>query len=313
MSFYSVIVPIYNDACLAEDFCAEFSLTMKKHIGKENMKEDVELIFVNDGSRDDSMEVLKEIALKNNYVKVIDLSRNFGQHIAVSCGYKFAKGDYVGMLNVDMQDPPDQIPVLLEFMKKNNSDIVYGLREFRQSPLMDKWTSLLFNFLLNKLTGSETPYNAATIRVMNRRFTDAYNALSEKSRYLPGLQGWLGFKQGYTMTTHKKREKGKSSYNFKNRFLMALDAIISFSDIPLKMIAVAGMFVAFIGFLLSIYLVLAKFIFTIQPGYTSTISVIIFIGGIQIMVIGLSALYIGKILKEVQGRPLFIVKDKYNF
>jgi len=314
MPSYSFIVPIYNDAFMAEEFCKEFEFVMKSFLHNDTINDNVELIFVNDGSNDNSATVLMGICNKYRFVKVINLSRNFGQHIAVSCGYKYSKGDYVGMLNVDMQDPPDQIPILIESMNNNKYDIIYGLREIRQSPFLEKLTSLLFNYLLNKLTGYQTPYNVATIRIMNKKFTEVYNSLTEKSRYLPGLQGWIGFNQGHVLTKHRKRQKGQSSYNFKKRFIMALEAIISFSDIPLKLIAMTGILIALIGFLLMIYLIIIKLFFVeMRPGYTSTFSVIVFFGGVQILVIGLSALYIGRILKEVQNRPLFVVKDTYNF
>lgn len=314
MPFLSIIVPIYDDAYLAEDFCIEFQKTFVEYLAKEDLGSDVELIFVNDGSTNNSIDILKDVGKRYSFVKIIDLSRNFGQHIALSCGYQFAKGDYVGMLNVDMQESPSQIPHLLNYFKNNDVDIVYGLRTYRYSSWSDRLTSYLFNILLNKLTRSNPPLNISTLRVMNRKFVDAYNSLSEKSRYLPGLETWLGFKQGYVSILHQDRERGESSYSLKKRFLMATDSIISFSDIPLKLIAVFGILTAFTGFILSVILMLAKlFSVKYQPGYTSTISIITFIGGIQILVIGLASLYIGRILKEVQNRPLFVIRDKYNF
>ena len=311
---YSFIVPIYNDACLAEEFCMDFEKGFKNYLQKENISEFVELIFVNDGSKNDSISTLKTLAARFSFVKVVDLSRNFGQHIALSCGYKFASGNFVGMLNVDQQEPVSEIFVLLNHFKNNDVDIVYGLRGFRNSSFGDKFSSYIFNVVLNKLTGNKTPLNIATIRIMNRRFADAYNSLNEKSRYIPGLEAWLGFKQGYVDIIHKERTKGKSSYNFKKRLLMSIDSIISFSDLPLKLIAMFGIFIALIGFGLTFYLLITKLFFVkYQPGYTSTVSIITFIGGVQIMVIGLAALYIGRILKEVQNRPLYIIREKINF
>jgi dolichol-phosphate mannosyltransferase len=218
------------------------------------------------------------------------------------------------MLNVDQQDPVSEIFVLLNYIQNSDYDIVYGMREFRKGALAEKFTSYLFYFLLNKLTGNNTPLKTATIRVMNRKFIDAYNTLTEKSRYIPGLEEWLGFKHGYINTVHQDRKIGKSSYNFTKRLLMAVDSIIGFSDIPLKLIAIFGICVAFVGFILTFYLAITKLFFAnYQPGYTSTVSLITFIGGIQILVTGLAALYIGRILKEVQNRPLYIIREKVNF
>ncbi|MEI6816425.1 MAG: glycosyltransferase family 2 protein [Bacteroidota bacterium] len=314
MILYSFTVPIYNDAYLAVDFCKEFETQFQSYLNKKDINEEVELIFVNDGSIDDSFDTLRILTNKYNFLKVVDLSRNFGQHIALSCGYKLANGKFIGMLNVDQQEPVSEIFVLLNHFKNNDVDIVYGLREFRNSSMRDKVTSHIFNIVLNKLTGNKTPLNIATIRIMNRRFADAYNSLSEKSRYIPGLEAWLGFKQGYVNIIHKERTKGKSSYNFKKRLLMSIDSIISFSDLPLKLIAMFGISIALIGFGLTFYLFISKLcLVNYQPGYTSTVSIITFIGGVQIMVTGLAALYIGRILKEVQNRPLYIIREKINF
>jgi glycosyltransferase involved in cell wall biosynthesis len=311
---FSFIVPIYNDGYLAQSFCEEFKKTFQNYIGKEEIENDVELIFVNDGSKDDSINLLIENSKTFKFVKVIDLSRNFGQHIALSCGYENAIGSFVGMLNVDQQEPPSQLPILIDYLITNNFDIVFGTFKERKTSFLNRTTSKLFSIMLNYLTQNNTPSNVTTSRVMNRKFVNAYNQLSEKSRYLPGLETWLGFKHGFTPIIHTERKIGKSSYNFKKRILMALDTIVSFSDFPLKLIVGIGIFVGLIGFGLTFFLLISKtFITDYQPGYTTTVSLITFLGGIQIMVIGFAAIYIGRILKEVQNRPLYIINETYNF
>jgi len=311
---YSLVVPIYNDGALSEAFCVEFQKVFQAYLSKPNIEEEVELIFVNDGSPNDSLSFLEKTAAKFPFVKVLGLSRNFGQHIAVSCGYRHAVGQYVGMLNVDMEDHPTEIPKVIDYLKEKNLDLVIGLRKERQDPFFKRVTSVLFNWTLNKLTGQDVPLNLATLRIMSRRFTDAYNDLSEKSRYIPGLESWLGFKQGYLSIDHRHRAEGKSSYNFSRRVKMAMETIISFSDLPLKIIAAIGFGIVLLGFMLIFGLIIAKFVsIDFQAGYLSTISIIVFLGGIQIMVIGMASLYIGRILKEIQNRPLYIVKDKINF
>ena len=310
---YSFVVPIYNDAYLAEAFCNEYEQVFKKYLTTDNISNDTELIFVNDGSKDDSLQFLKAISNKYSFVKVIDLSRNFGQHIALSCGYKHAKGDYIGMLNVDMEDPPNQIPCLLDQFKNKDIDIVTGTYKHRNTTVFNKLTSFLFNYMLNNLTGYKVPLNVSTLRVMNRKFVNAYNTLSEKTRYLPGLEKWLGFNHEYIEIDHQKRKQGPSSYNFKKRLFMALDTVISFSDLPLKICVLTGSLIVFAGFLLTIILIIQKLLFiNYQPGYTTTISLMVFFGGLQLLFIGLASLYIGRILKEVQNRPLYIIRDTYN-
>jgi dolichol-phosphate mannosyltransferase len=311
---YSFVVPIYNDAYLAESFCINFESVFQEYIQEKDISNQVELIFVNDGSKNNSLELLIELTTKFSFVKVINLSRNFGQHIALSCGYQNAKGLFVGMLNVDQQEPPSELTKLIDFMKSQNHDIVFGLADSRKTSFTNRLTSNIFNYLLNFLTRSNTPLNVTTARVMNRKFTDAYNSLSEKTRYLPGLESWLGFSHGYLPIKHTERAVGKSSYNFKKRLNMAVESILSFSDYPLRLITTFGFIISVIGFLLTIILLFVKLFFIdFQPGFATTISLITFFAGIQILVIGVASLYIGRILKEVQNRPLFVIKDKYNF
>lgn len=304
----SIVTPIYKDSYLALPFIE----SIQKIEWQGNTLQ--ELIFIVDGSGiEDEME-LKSLAQKFNWIKVIILSRNFGQHIALSAGYNIAVGDVVCMLNVDQQDPPSEIPKLLKTLEDDKLDIVYGLRDIRKDKFIKRITSALFNLILNKLTGDTTPLNVATLRIMSRRFIDSFNQLSEKSRYIPGLEYWLGFNRGYLLIRHQERKDGKSSYNFKKRILLAIDSIISFSDLPLRWTAISGSILAGLGFLFLLILIIMKLsIIDFQPGYISTISFIIFIGGLQILVTGLAAIYIGRVLKEVQNRPLYIVKEKINF
>ena len=311
---YSFVVPIYNDGYLANSFCEAFYKSFKEYLNEESILGIVELIFVNDGSNDNSLEILKLLPENFNFVSIVDLSRNFGQHIALTCGYNLAQGDYIGMLNVDMQEPPSEIPILIEFMKAEKHDIVFGLTEIRQTSFLNRVTSIAFGKTLNYLTKTNTPINVTTLRVMNRKFITAYNTISEKSRYIPGLEAWLGFSQGYVPIKHQKRKDNRSSYNFKKRIGMALETIISFSDFPLRLIASLGFIFALLGFILSMILIICKLMFIdFQSGYTSSISFVLLIGGIQILVVGVSSLYIGRILKEVQNRPLYLINEKINF
>jgi glycosyltransferase involved in cell wall biosynthesis len=311
---YSFVVPIYNDGKLADSFCQEFQKVFQAYLKTQDIGTAVELIFVDDGSLNDSYEDLKNIVQKYKFTRAIRLSRNFGQHIALSCGYRNSMGQYVGMLNVDMEDPPYEIPNLIERLKQGNCDIVHGLRKKPAGPLSNRITSNIFHILLNFLTGHQVPLNVSTLRVMNRKFADSLNAFNENSRYLPGLELWLGFSHAYIPIEHQARKQGKSSYNFFSRFKMAFESVISFSDLPLRLVASFGFIVSTVGFVLTGYIILSKLFFIdFRPGYTSTVSIIVFLGGVQIFVIGLGSLYIGRILKEVQSRPLYVVRDSSNF
>jgi len=305
---YSFVVPIYNDGALAAAFCEEFARVFGAKLDR------TELIFVDDGSRNDSLELLRAVAREHRFVKVISLSRNFGQHVAISAGYAHATGQYVGMLNVDMEDPPDQIPLLLRKLEEEHFDAAFGVRTKRHSPFWVKLSSIAFNHFLNKLTGYDMPLNIATLRVMNRKMTDAYNRLTETSRYLPGLEAWLGFRRCYVEIRHQQRTRGRSSYNLRRRLKMAFDSVISFSDLPLRLTTYAGFAVAGVGVFLAIALAISKFFFIdYRPGYTSTLCAITIVGGIQILVTGVGGLYIGRILREVQGRPVFVVRETIGF
>ena len=311
---YSFVVPIYEDGYLAQSFCEALRTAMQRMLGVRDIEELVEVIFVNDGSRNNSQEQLIAASRKFPFVKVIELSRNFGQHVAVSCGYRFASGRYVGMINADQQDPPDQISIVLAGLEEGNYDIAVGLRSQRGESLMNSLTSRAFHTALNLLTGAKTPVNAASLRIMTRPFVDAYNVLSEKTPFIPGLENWLGFRHGYVPIRHQRRKLGKSSYTFRKRWRMAVESIIGFSDLPLRFAATLGFCITCVGMLLNAGLILNRLFFTSYvPGYTSTISVVVFLGGLNLMFLGLVSLYVGRILREVQGRPRFIVKSFERF
>ena len=311
---YSFVVPIYNDGALADSFCAEFDRVFRAYLDREDISDAAEIVFVNDGSSNDSMSHLRDICNKWPFARAINLSRNFGHHVALSCGYRHARGDFVGSLNVDMQDPPAELPALLARFRDGDVDIVIGLRRKRRDALLKRLTSVAYHYVLGKLTGYPIPLNMATVRVMNRTFVDQYNRLTEKARFLPGLEAWLGFRRGYVEIEHKEREAGKPSYTFGKRLVMALDSIVSFSDVPLRLVVVAGSAIALVGFLLTVALVIQKLFFVdLQTGYTSTIAIVVFFGGVQVLVVGLASLYVGRILTEVQNRPLYIVEELINF
>jgi dolichol-phosphate mannosyltransferase len=309
---YSVVVPIYNDATLADAFCKEAKKVFAARLG-DRLDTDLEIIFVDDGSKNDSVAVLRKLLPEYPFVKVIALSRNFGQHVAISCGYKHARGRLVAYLNVDQEDPPNQILVVADALDENGWDIASGIYTKRDIPLFQKITSYLFTIFLNRLTGYEQPTNASSLRVMNRRFIDAYNKLTERSRYILGLEMWLGFTYGRVPVVHQPRRIGKSSYNFQRRVRMAIDSVISFSDFPLRLAVKFGFLVSAFGVLLVFALVLDKlFLRNVLPGYVSTIAAIVLIGGAQIVVTGVGSLYVGRILTEVQGRPLYVVRERYG-
>lgn len=311
---YSFIVPTYNDGYLVHSFCESMQAAMQELLGTSSIDDLVEVILVNDGSCDNSQELLLAASRHFPFVKVIELSRNFGQHVAISCGYRFAAGQYVGMLNMDQQDPPDQIHTVLSALLDGHYDIAVGLRSERGESVLNNFTSRAFNTVLNLLTGAKTPVNAASLRIMTRQFVDAYNKLSERTPYIPGLENWLGYRHVYVPIRHQYRKLGKSSYTLRKRWRMAVDSIIGFSDLPLRFAATLGFFITCVGMILGLGLVMQRLFFTdVLPGYTSTVSAVIFLGGLNLMFLGLVSLYVGRILREVQNRPRFVVKSFERF
>lgn len=311
---YSFVVPIYNDGVLAEAFCAEMKRVFSAHLGREDIEAELEVVFVDDGSENDSADRVRATCDRFRFAKLIRLSRNFGQHIAISCGYEHARGELIGYLNVDQEDPPDQILVLLEALRENPGwDIVGGLYAERNVPFFQKLTSHWFNVVLNALTGYSMPPNASTLRIMRRRFVDAYNGLQERSRFIPGLEMWLGFEYHHVPVRHQARKTGKSSYNFERRLRMATESIISFSDFPLRAAVKCGFAVVAFGLLITAAMIVDKLFFrAFLPGYVSTIAIAVLLAGVQITVTGIASLYIGRILAEVQGRPLYLVRELHG-
>lgn len=312
---FSVVTSIYRDGYLAMDFCMEVGRVFSDYIGEsvDEISKHLEIILVNDGSPDDSLQYLMAVKDKLGYVKVVDLSRNFGQHEALACGFRLAQGEYVTRINVDMQDPPSELPKLLNEMIGGKFDLVVGQYAERNSPWINRWTAHLYFEVFNFLTGITVHQRTSPMRVMNRAFIDAYNALTEKSRFPQGLDIWLGFRQKYVEIEHLPRKDGKSSYNLWSRAGLALTGILYFTDRPLKLIGYFGLIMAAIGFAIGAGIIMQKFTgSTLLPGYASLASVAFMGFGIQIGCIGLLGLYIGRIFREVQNRPLYIVRKIYS-
>jgi dolichol-phosphate mannosyltransferase len=310
---YSFVVPIYNDEYLAEEFCQNFDVVFRNFLKVDSIANRVELIFVDDGSPICTGR-LKAISENFPFVRSVRLSRNFGHHIALSCGYALASGDVIGTLNVDMQDPPDQLPLLIKSLIDEDLDIVIGVRRSRQDSFHKKLTSRLFIAVLNSLTNDSMPLDFACCRVMSRRFVSAYNQFTEKSRFLPGLERWLGFRRGFVTVEHRERKQGKSAYNYAKRVAMAINSIISFSDAPLRLAAYAGFVVAGFGLVLVVCIIIQKFfVLDILPGYTSLVALILVFCGSQLGFTGILGIYLGRVLVEVQNRPLYVIESKHNF
>lgn len=309
----SIVVPVYGDGYLADALCAEIRRVMSAYFGAAGLRERLELIFVNDGSRDDSLDALLKARARFDFVRVIDLSRNFGQHSAIACGLREARGQIVLRMNVDLQDPPAAIPKLMEALKQGSYDLVAGQYAARKSPWTTRLSAYLYFVLFRFFTGFDTPQNTSPLRAMSRRFVDAYNALTEKSRFPQGLDQWLGFRHKYVEIEHRARADKRSAYTFGSRLRLAVNGILYFSDRPLQLVAVAGFVVALAGLALAAYIVTERLLgVDYLPGFASLASIGLIAFGAQLGCTGLVGLYVAKIFREVQNRPLYIVREKFD-
>jgi dolichol-phosphate mannosyltransferase len=298
----SVIVPIFNEAGNLEELYRRLRAVVEK-----NLQVSYEFIFVNDGSTDDSWNIIEELHAKDSNVKGIKFSRNFGHHVAITAGMDLAKGNSIILMDADLQDQPEEIPKLYEkFME--GYDVVFGIREERQHGFMKRITSKIFIFFMNKIVDSDVPINSNIFRIMNRKVVDTINQFRERDRFITGLISFVGFKQTGIKIIHGKRFSGTTKYDFFKLLKLALNTLTSFSYKPLQIASIMGISLSLLSFLLMTYLIIKKLIFGISIlGWTSTIVIIFFIGGVQMLFLGLLGEYIGRIYAESKRRPLYTI------
>ena len=275
--------------------------------------EDFEIILVNDASPDASWSVIEHECAQDKRVKGINLSRNFGQHYAITAGLHYAKGEWVVVMDCDLQDRPEEIPALYQ-KALEGYDIVYARRVDRQDKGLKKLSSVLFHKTFDWLSGSKTDKTIANFGIYKQCVIAEYNRMPELARSFGTLIRYLGFTKTTIDVQHAERAEGKSSYNLYKLLKLSFDVIISNSNKPLRMAVGLGFAMSALSFLLALYNVIARLVgFISFPGYTTTVFSIWFVGGLMLFVMGILGLYIGKIFDQVKGRQLFIVKDKVNF
>lgn len=274
--------------------------------------EDFEIILVNDASPDASWSVIEHECAQDKRVKGINLSRNFGQHYAITAGLHYAKGEWVVVMDCDLQDRPEEIPALYQ-KALEGYDIVYARRVDRQDKGLKKLSSSMFHKTFDWLSGSKTDKTIANFGIYKQCVIAEYNRMPELARSFPSLISYLGFKYTAIDVQHAEREEGKSSYSLYKLLKLSFDVIMANSNKPLRMAVGLGFTMSMLSFLLALYNVIARLIgFISFPGYTTTVFSIWFVGGLMLFVMGILGLYIGKIFDQVKGRQLFVVKDKVN-
>lgn len=306
---YSVVVPVYNEEQVVEETYKRLTEVMEK------TSEGYELIFVNDGSRDKTVEIIQKIGNKDSRVKLIDFSRNFGHQIAITAGMDNAAGQAIVVIDADLQDPPEVILRMIEKWKEGY-DVVYGKRTKRKGEtLFKKVTAHVFYRFLRSMTDVEIPVDTGDFRLIDRKVCDVMRNLTEKNRFVRGLVSWVGFKQTAVEYQREERWAGETKYPLKKMIRFALDAITSFSYKPLKTASYLGYTLSIASFLYLIVVILQKIFLTqtTETGWASTVAINLFFHGITLIMLGIIGEYIGRIYDESKNRPLYIIREKMGF
>lgn len=303
----SVIVPVFNEKENIKNLIDRLLPVVKNY--------KYEIIFVNDGSTDGSDQEIKKFTTKNPYIKLISFYRNFGHQMALSCGYRESTGDCVVSIDSDLQDPPEIIKQMVEKWQMG-SMVVYAKRETRSVDKMFKRVSASFFYkLINFLSDVPIPNNVGDFRLLDRKVVNYLNSLPEQSKFLRGLVSWGGFPSAFVSYDREKRNAGNTHYTFGKMMNFAFDGITSFSLKPLRLAMIFGFIAAIVGFLGMVYAILEKFYFpqNLVTGWAAIFVGIMFLGGVQLLTIGIIGEYIGKIFIQVRNRPNYTIKEKFNF
>jgi glycosyltransferase involved in cell wall biosynthesis len=304
----SVVAPFYNEEPVIDQFFRQV-VGVLESIGTE-----WEIVCVDDGSSDRTLDYLLAGARANPAVKVLQLSRNFGKEAALTAGLEASGGDVVVLIDADLQDPPALIGQMLDRWREG-FDVVYGVRQSRDKDSLGKRvTASGFYRIFNQLTPTPLPANSGDFRLMDRRVVDRVRELPERTRFMKGLFAWVGFKSTAVGYDRPGREAGKSTWNYWKLWNFALDGLTSFSTMPLRVWTYVGLSVSLLAFIYASILVLRTLIAGVElPGYASLMVVILFLGGIQLISLGVLGEYLGRVFIEVKQRPIYLVDRVYQF
>ena len=311
MKKISVVIPMYCEEEVV-DICYK---RVVNNLKKLSDKYSYEIIFINDGSKDSTLKILKKIASNDDNVKIISFSRNFGHQAAVTAGIRNVTGDAVIIMDADLQDPPELFEGMIEKWEEGY-EVVYGKRKTREGESIFKLlTARMFYNTLNKLSEIEIPKDTGDFRLVDRKVIDVIASLPEHNKFLRGLFSWVGFSQYAYEYNRVNRVAGKTKYPFKKMFKLATDGILSFSAKPLKVVGAIGFFSVIVSILILVYSIVS-FVFklnSLTPGWTSIMCTMTFIGGIILISLGMIGEYIARIYEESLGRPEYIIDELINF
>ena len=301
----SIIVPCYNEQEALPIFYREVTDVLQK------MNHEYELIFVNDGSKDKTLSILRELSGQDSHITYLSFSRNFGKEAAMYAGFCNAQGDYVAVMDADMQDPPALLPEMVEILEGGTYDSVATRRVSRKGePPIRSWFARRFYQLINRISDADIVDGARDFRLMKKEMVDAIVAMSEYNRFSKGIFGWIGYKTYWMEFENVERVAGETKWNFWKLFKYAIDGIINFSQAPLSIASWFGLIMTAVAFLMTAFVFVRKMVFG-DPvaGWASMVCIIIFIGGIQLFCLGIMGQYIAKIYMETKKRPHYILAE----
>lgn len=305
-TFLSIVSPVYMGEKMVAPLVARIGKSMKA------ITEDYEIILVNDCSPDDSWAEITRQCATDMRIKGVNLSRNFGQHYAITAGLRFATGQWVVVMDCDLQDRPEEIPNLLK-KAHEGWDIVFARREERQDSIFKRLSSALFHQVYDWMSGSKTDKTIANFGIYSHQVIAEYNRMPETARSFGTLISYLGFRRTAISVQHANRLEGSSSYNLHKLLKLSFNIMISNTNKPLRLAVEVGFIIAAVAFLLALYNLAAKWSGIIEvQGFTTTVFSIWFVGGLLLAMMGVLGLYIDKIFEQVKGRPLFVVMDLIN-
>jgi len=300
----SIVVPLYNEEANVE------ALYQRLKAVVDSMSVSYQFVFINDGSRDRTLALVHELSRRDRHVCYIDLSRNFGHQIAVTAGLDNCTGAAVVIIDADLQDPPELIPQLYAKLL-TGYEVVYAKRLSRPGENAAKlMTAKMFYRTLASITNVSIPVDTGDFRIISRKVVEALKLMPEQNKFLRGQISWIGFRQTYVEYDRAQRAGGETGYTYSKMLRLALDGITAFSDFPLKLASLSGFVVSGIAFLVMLYTLYARFItHDYQPGWASLMVSILFLGGVQLIAIGIIGEYIGRLSANVRQRPLYLVAD----
>ncbi|MCS7086226.1 MAG: glycosyltransferase family 2 protein [Bacteroidia bacterium] len=301
----SVVIPVLNEEPNVEPLYRRLNAVF------ESLDVECEYIFVNDGSTDRTLEIVKSLRAQDSRVRYVDFSRNFGHQIAVSAGIDHARGDAVVIIDADLQDPPELIVPMLEKLR-SGYEVVYAKRVKREGESwFKKSAAKIFYRLLRWLASVEIPVDTGDFRIISKEVADVLRAMPEKQKFIRGQISWIGFRQTYVSYEREARRAGQTKYPFRKMLRLALDGITGFSTVPLKLATVLGFLTAGLAFVLIVWVLILKAVGApVEPGWASLMIVSLFLGGVQLICIGILGEYLGRVSDAVKNRPLYVVRQR---